>query len=118
MRASPAIYNLIVHPKFFTKWFGERNLKPFFDLANKKTLEFGCGTGINSFIFDPKLYLGVDIDEQRIDYARKLCPNHCFKVVGTELAGIDEGSYDVILVAGVLHHLTDQQIQVYLKKLL
>ena len=118
MRASPAVYNLIVHPRFFTKWFGERILRPFFDLSRKKTLEFGCGTGVNSLLFDPKYYLGVDIDEQRIGHARKLYPNHRFEVVGQELSGIDEDSYDVILISGVLHHLTDPQIQGYWKRFL
>jgi SAM-dependent methyltransferase len=110
MKVSPAVYSLIVHPRFFTRWIGERYVKPYYELGGKKVLEFGCGPGANCIMFDPELYLGVDIDERRIEFARKSWPGYRFEVVGADLAGIAAGSRDVILVCAVLHHLTDRQI--------
>lgn len=114
MHASPLVYDLIVHPRYYSKWFGERFLKPHFQLEGKKILEFGCGTGVNCTIIDPRLYLGVDIDEQRIDVARRSYPDHRFQVVGTKLEKLPTGGYDAILLSGVLHHLSDPQIREYL----
>jgi SAM-dependent methyltransferase len=113
MHVSPAVYRFIVHPAFYTRWFAERYLKPSFELVGRKVLEFGCGIGVNCIVFDPGLYRGVDIDAERIAYARTLHPEYRFDVVGTGLSEIDDGAYDVVLIGAVLHHLTDRQIEVY-----
>ncbi|MBU4310929.1 class I SAM-dependent methyltransferase, partial [bacterium] len=74
MRLSPFIYHKIVRPKFAIKKYILNVIKEEFDFENKKVLDFGCGTGSNSFIFDSSHYLGVDINKERIAYAQKLFP--------------------------------------------
>jgi SAM-dependent methyltransferase len=113
MHVSPTVYRLLVHPSIYTKWFAKRYLQPSFELGGKQVLDFGCGTGGNCCVIAADLYLGVDIDEERIEYARRLYPDRRFAVVSPELREIGDRAFDVILIGAVLHHLTDEQIAGY-----
>jgi len=48
----------------------KKAIKSYVDI-NKKTLDYGCGTGNFSIIFNKKKYLGIDIDNESIEYAKK-----------------------------------------------
>lgn len=113
MRVSPIIYNTFVHPKIFTKVYGKK-LSAYVDIRDKKVLDFGCGTGNNCILFDSSKYLGIDIDSDRIKYARKLNSEYNFKVVDSNLKEIKDSSYDRILISAVLHHISDSDINDYI----
>ncbi|GIV42155.1 MAG: hypothetical protein KatS3mg034_1465 [Vicingaceae bacterium] len=66
-----------------------------------KLLDFGCGTGgeIRRFIqygFLPENITGVDILQERIDTARKLCPSVQFYCKNILEAEFEENSFDCI----------------------
>lgn len=72
----------------------------------ERVLDIGCGTGEFSVFFNPRLYIGIDIEQKYIAYAK----NH---YQGTFLVGdaanlpFADVSFQKIAIVGVLHHLDD-----------
>lgn len=70
-------------------------------------LDFGCGTGTLFPVFSGAEYLGIDIDEEAISYARHRHGKQYFLALDgrqlTELGRIFEG----VFIMGVIHHLSD-----------
>ena len=74
------MYNWFVHPTWITKRYLEAPLRAC-GISGKRVLDFGCGTGNLSWLFDTEGDLGLDIDERRIKYAMRQNPYHNFKVI-------------------------------------
>ncbi|MBM7624443.1 class I SAM-dependent methyltransferase [Sporohalobacter salinus] len=72
MQLPPQLYHWLIRPKWLTNIYINDLLKENFTFENKKILDFGCGVGSTSSIFNSKNYLGVDINQKRIEYAQKL----------------------------------------------
>lgn len=79
-----------------------------------KTLDIGCGTGEFCTLFAKETYLGIDLSEQYIAYARKRYP-YTFAVGDATQLQI-KGLWDNILICGVFHHLSDAEITTILHK--
>lgn len=77
-------------------------------------LDIGCGTGVLSTLFNKKYYLGFDIDENLIGYAKAKRPQYDFKV-GDATNFKFKKKFDFVLVSGVIHHLDDKQVYKTLK---
>ena len=78
---------------------------------NHKILDFGCGTGNFSNLFKKDKYLGIDINKNFISYAKQKNPEYNFITV--DYIKNNKFVYekrDVILVNGVLHHISDENI--------
>lgn len=74
---------------------------------NESVLDLGCGTGEFSPFFPEESYIGIDIDERNINYAKA----HYQRKFLTADAGklpFDDNSFSKILILGVLHHLNDE----------
>ncbi len=113
MNISPGLYNKIVRSK--QELYYEKSLiDSVFDLSNKKILDFGCGTGSQAVFFEPKLYYGVDIDEKRIQAARKNFPKHLFFLQNENKIKFEDNFFDVILAIAVLHHISDKKLSFYI----
>jgi len=110
MELSPRLYNWLVRPSWFMDLFINNKLENEFDFNNKKILDFGCGIGSSSSIFDPDNYLGVDCDSRRIHYARNIHSKHNFDVLDGYSIPVPENSFDYILVISVLHHIVEDHI--------
>ena len=73
-------------------------------------LDLGCGDGLNTFILRKmgcKKIIGVDISEYLLRIARKLNPGVEFKIASAEKLPFKSGSFNVVLVDSVFHHLSD-----------
>ena len=114
MELSPRLYNWFVRPSWFSSLFINNTLKSEFDFNNKKVLDFGCGIGSSSPIFDPDNYLGIDCDPRRIHYAKNLYSDHNFAVINSHNIPLSRNSIDYILVISVLHHIPREDLLLYL----
>lgn len=83
-------------------------IKPY---ANAKTvLDLGCGVGSMSSLFKKGGYLGVDIDKKSIEYAQRSYPGYNFRV--SDITTLKSSKrFDLVLVVGVLHHISDKEAQ-------
>jgi ubiquinone/menaquinone biosynthesis C-methylase UbiE len=116
MHLNPSIYQAIIRPKFAIKKYIKNVIQKEFDFNDKKVLDFGCGTGSNSFIFESKDYLGVDVDESRINFANKAFPQYTFKVIKDNTLPTEDNSLDYICIFAVIHHIPDNIFQEYIKE--
>ena len=114
MKLPPFAYKL-THPKSIPIKL-KKLIEPNFSLKDKKVLDFGCGTGTNARIFEPKDYTGVDIDLDRIELAQELNPKYNFEQIKDEKIDLPDESQDYIFICGVLHHISDEVINKYIKE--
>jgi SAM-dependent methyltransferase len=76
-----------------------------------RILDIGCGPGdILRYLPRDVRYEGFDLSEAYIELAKKRFSDrgtfHCARVDAATLAG-NEGTYDIVLANGVVHHLDD-----------
>lgn len=119
MELSPRLYHWFVRPQWFTKLYINNTIKSLlvdFDFHDKIVLDFGCGIGSSSFMFNPNNYIGIDYDFKRIDYARHLYPNYKFKVLQGNILPFFNKCIDYILIIAVLHHISSQELSGYLQE--
>jgi SAM-dependent methyltransferase len=81
-----------------------------------RVIDVGCGPGINSRLFTPDQYVGVDLSERYITDARRRLP-HRFEVWDITKPGPDLGRFDRALINSVFHHLSDDETELVLKAL-
>ena len=101
-------YQKIVGGYRARKLFVQNNVKI---KPGQKILDIGCGPG-DILEFLPEVdYTGIDLDPSYIKQAKKKygTKGH-FKCAGVDdLDLIETHTYDIVISAGVLHHLTDDQ---------
>lgn len=102
----PAVYRAWQAP------FVKQKLAPFQrrvdPLSFPRVIDLGCGPGTNASVFSPAQYLGVDLSESYIDYARTHYP-HRFEVWDLTKAGPEIEMFDLALINSVFHHLSDHE---------
>jgi SAM-dependent methyltransferase len=79
--------------------------------AGMKMLDVGCGPAAILPYLPEVNYIGVDLNEKHIAFAQQAFGDRGRFLVGnvaTDLKG-DEGTFDLINAAGILHHLSDQE---------
>jgi ubiquinone/menaquinone biosynthesis C-methylase UbiE len=82
------------------------------DVAGKRVLEYGCGTGSHSMEMARMgaEVVGIDISEQGIRVATERAaeanlPNATYEVMDAEEMTFPDCSFDLIIGEGILHHL-------------
>ncbi|GIQ68407.1 class I SAM-dependent methyltransferase [Xylanibacillus composti] len=113
---APQWYHRFVRPKWFTQKYIHQHIRSNFNLHHQVVLDFGSGTGANCPMVHPSYYLGVDPDAKRIEYARKLYPQHTFQVFDRKTFPVEDNSVDCILIIAVLHHIPSQEIAAYMSE--
>lgn len=103
-----------------SSYFGRQKVeiikKEWGEKKNKKVriLDLGCGDGINAVHFQQCFaqmeYFGIDISRASIKQARKIeSPNVHFEYYDGKKIPYYDGSFDIILVACVLHHVPHEE---------
>jgi ubiquinone/menaquinone biosynthesis C-methylase UbiE len=119
MELTPATYHWFVRPTWLIRRYNEKTLKSLlqdFNFSEKKILDFGCGIGSNSYIWESDNYKGIDINLNRINYAKKLNKNyHYYTLEGNSLP-FNNKAFDFIFLMAVLHHIPPEQIRIYLQE--
>ena len=119
------LYPLIILANFlqnnFTSFFQPMNMGPtskdsYANFIKKNfnqknyVLDFGCGAGFFSQLFNPKKYLGVEINKSFLNTSKIRNSKHTFKLLKKNYLKGYENKIDYIFINNVLHHLTDDQI--------
>ena len=119
------LYPLIIITNFlqnnFTSFFQPMNMGPtskdsYANFIKKNfnqknyVLDFGCGAGFFSQLFNPKKYLGVEINKSFLNTSKIRNSKHTFKLLKNNYLRGYENKIDYIFINNVLHHLTDEQI--------
>ena len=73
-------------------------------------LDMGCGAGMFSQLFGYNSYMGIDISQKYIAYAKKRYKRN-FEVMDAVNLRFSNSSLNNILIFGVLHHLPDEKIK-------
>ncbi len=119
MELSPRLYHYFVRPKWFTKRYIKNKLNYMlsdYDFKDKVVVDFGCGIGSNSVIFNSKKYIGLDCDKRRIDYAKNMFSDYDFKTLNGTNIDISSKSIDYIIIMAVLHHIKKEDVLQYIKE--
>lgn len=113
------VYQLVTLPRFYMalqRLLGEKKARVRYidemvkPAVQMKILDCGCGPASILSHLPDVTYTGIDINPNHIAYARALYGERGRFVVGDVVHDLKEenGSFDLILVSGVLHHLTDE----------
>jgi len=81
-----------------------------------KVIDVGCGTGIFSHCFPSAQYVGVDIDEINVAYARARHQRIFVHADATQLP-FSDASFSHGLIIGMLHHLSTPDASQALREL-
>ena len=101
--------------------------KATFDFVSKyynkgmKVLDFGCGTGSNSKLFNPEDYIGSEVDSSRVESSGRKYPKYRFEKIpiinssGDRLPW-EDNSFDMIFVSLCLHHINAKSCKLIFKE--
>lgn len=106
----PLIYrffNFVIGANRYRSMYVDRHVRPF---KGDKILDIGCGPGDILAHLPPDIdYVGFDMSRKYIDSAKEKFGNRgsffCRKITRDAVA--DNGSFDIVMANGVLHHLDD-----------
>lgn len=73
-----------------------------------KTLDYGCGVGRHSILFNKNKYVGVDITENLLNLAIQLNDGYKYKLI--ELYGNIQDKFEQIFTSTVLQHCDDKVV--------
>jgi SAM-dependent methyltransferase len=84
--------------------------------AAARVLDVGCGPGTNATRFRGADYLGLDVSQAYVEYARR-AHGRRFEVVDVRTDPLPAGTFDFVLVNSLLHHLATTDVRTLLAKL-
>ncbi len=87
-----------------------RELDSWREGSGLRLLDFGCGTGELASLFPPGGYVGMDVSQTYIVYARRTYGPR-FQVMDGQALAYADNAFDEALVAGVFHHLPDGAVR-------
>jgi|SRR3989344_2970086 len=84
---------------------------------DKKTLDFGCGSGQFSVIFDPKNYYGTDTSMKYIRFCKNKRKGNFMLIKELPPYNFRSNYFDQIFISAVVHHLDDKKIKIIFNEL-
>lgn len=92
----------------------KQRIKKLTKRRNLPILDIGCGTGEFCGLFSSLCYVGIDVSDSYIKFAKKHYPEYTFKCQdGRSLEFLDKSFY-YVLINGVIHHMNDIDAQAIL----
>ena len=111
------IDRFLENPFVYLAWqypFAAQKLRPILRLESykkaKRVFDIGCGPGINTPHFAGKEYLGVDINPQYVDYAKKRHKRSFVVANASTFVPAEDEKFDLIAMNGLLHHINDEGV--------
>ena len=93
-----------VHKKIFA------HFRKHFHCTPKQTvLDVGCGTGFYAKLFQDTDYQGIDLSSDCVQYARTHGKKKIYCANASKMP-FDNGSFDLLFCANVIHHLNNQTV--------
>jgi len=87
-------------------------------LGAKKICEAGCNIGNNLSRFPENFdVLGIDMNKNAIEEAKKRFPNFSFKQTDIKQTGLTDSSFDLVFTRGVLIHISTSDLDKVMKEL-
>jgi ubiquinone/menaquinone biosynthesis C-methylase UbiE len=83
--------------------------------ADVRTLDLGCGPGAFAGLFEGQDYVGADLNPRYVDHARRTRKG-TFVVGDARRLELPDDRFDQILIFGLLHHLSDQDVRSVLRE--
>ena len=92
-----------------------------FYTEGSSVLDFGSGIGTNSVLFNPKDYIGVDVDKSRVLESKHEFPSHRFQEISyisneDGQLPFEDKSFDIIFISLCLHHIDSSNCKVLFKE--
>ncbi|MGB9724598.1 MAG: class I SAM-dependent methyltransferase [Chloroflexia bacterium] len=87
-----------------------RELRAWQQGSRLRLLDLGCGTGELASLFPAEGYVGMDVSEVYVAYARRTYGPR-FQVMDGQALAYADNTFDEALVAGVFHHLPDDAVR-------
>jgi SAM-dependent methyltransferase len=78
------------------------------------TLDLGCGTGALASAFAAGRYVGIDASLTYLARAVRKHPRHRFLAMDGCALAFADGTFDLVVVAGVVHHMDDGDAAAFL----
>ncbi len=89
-------------------YHGERAVLNRERIAEAKfVLDLGCGTGALAQMCPAPRYVGIDPNARYIHRAQERHPQRRFCLMNGTALGFTSGTFDVVVISGVVHHLSD-----------
>jgi len=82
--------------------------------ATCRVLDVACGPGAFSDLFPEQSYTGIDLNPKYISFAKKNFRGQ-FAVQDARELDFPDGAFDEVLVYGLLHHLSDEDVSSVMK---
>lgn len=83
------------------------------DVDSSRILDIGCGPGNllaeEGMKIDQSKFVGIDPSQDYVDHATELFPAARFLTGTVRSVDLTEETFDLIIIAGVLHHVDDQE---------
>lgn len=107
---SASIKNISGTDSYYFAEYKVKELMQFEEDNDIKVLDFGCGDGLTECYFEkwfPKFKItGIDVSEKSVEEAKKKqLKNSTFQILKADTLPFESNSFDIIFVAGVLHHI-------------
>ncbi len=102
-------FNFIFIEKILKKEINDRSKKI-------KILDIGCGSGEISRFFNNLDYIGIDVNPDYIEFARKIYKKN-FELMNAQKLRFKKRYFDYVVIIGVLHHIDDKNCSLILNEI-
>ncbi len=102
-------FNFIFIEKILKKEINDRSKKI-------RILDIGCGSGEISRFFNDLDYIGIDVNPDYIEFARKIYKKN-FEVMNAQKLRFKKRYFDYVVIIGVLHHIDDKNCSLILNEI-